>query len=78
MKSVISAVVLGSAVLLAPSVASAQQNMEGYVVDRFGNPVINDRTGTCVKSRNWSPLNASPRCKSEMSPATGTSQAPKK
>jgi hypothetical protein len=78
MKAVISAVVLGSAVLLAPSFASAQENMEGYVVDRFGNPLINVQTGTCVQSRYWTPANASPRCKPTTTPASASSRAPKK
>jgi len=78
MKSAISAVVFGSAVLLAPSLVSAQQGMEGYIVDRNGNPVMNDRTGTCVQSRHWTPANEIARCKPATIPAAASSRAPKK
>lgn len=78
MKSAISAVVLGSAVLLGPSVASAQQNMQGYIVDRSGNPIISSRTGECVRSRNWSAASEIARCKPTTTPAAAASRAPAK
>ena len=81
MKSAISAIVLGSAVLLASSFASAQQQkggMEGYVVDRDGNPVISSRTGECVRSRHWTAASESPRCKPQATPAAATSRTPRK
>jgi hypothetical protein len=81
MKSAISAIVLGSVVFLAPSFASAQQQkggMEGYVVDRDGNPVISSRTGECVRSRQWTAASESPRCKPQATPAAASSGAPRK
>jgi len=81
MKSAISAIVLGSVVLLAPSFASAQQQkggMDGYVTDRAGNPVISARTGECVRSRYWTPANENSRCKPQATPAAASSGAPRK
>ena len=79
MKSAISAIVLGSAVLLASSFASAQQQgMEGHVVDRDGNPVISARTGECVRTRYWTAASESSRCKPQATPASSTSRTPRK
>jgi len=79
MKSAISAIVLGSAVLLASSFASAQQKgMEGHVVDRDGNPVIGSRTGECVRSRYGTAASDSPRCKPQATPAAASSRMPAK
>ena len=80
MKSAISAIVLGSVVLLAPSFASAQQKagMQGYVVDRDGNPVIGSRTGECVRSRYGTAASDSPRCKPQVTPAAASSRTPTK
>ena len=81
MKSAISAIVLGGVVLLAPSFASAQQQkggMEGYVVDRDGNPVISSRTGECVRSRYGTAASDSPRCKPQVTPAAASSRTPTK
>jgi len=81
MKSAISAIVLGSVVLLAPSFASAQQQkggMDGYVTDRAGNPVISARTGECVRTRYWTAASESSRCKPQATPASSTSRTPRK
>lgn len=78
MKSAITAVVLGSVVLLAPSFALAQQQqgMEGYIVGRDGNPIISARTGECVRSRHWTAATEVARCKPASTPAAAGSRAP--
>jgi hypothetical protein len=59
--------------LLAPSVSFGQQpsgtTTNAYVVGRDGTPVVNPRSGECVRTRFWTPSASHPRCRSAATPA---------
>ena len=73
MKTISSAVLLATtALMLAPSVSFGQQGgFAAYVMDRFGNPIKQARTGDCVRTRFWTPSALHPQCKPAATSSSG-------
>ena len=72
MKTITSAVLLATtALMLAPSVSFGQQSgsVAAYVVGRDGKPLMNPRSGECIRTRFWTPSASHPQCRSAAAPA---------
>lgn len=72
MKTISSAVLLATtALVLAPSVSFGQQSgsVAAYVVGRDGKPLMNPRSGECVRTRFWTPAASHPQCGPAKTPA---------
>jgi hypothetical protein len=61
--------------MFAPSASFAQQSgstTNAYVVGRDGTPLMNPRSGECVRTRFWTPAASHPRCGAAKAPAAAS------